>query len=998
VACGQDNPEGARFCNGCGGPLRKADGAEVRKTVTVVFCDLVGSTALGERTDPEVLRGLMGRYHASLRQVIELHGGTVEKFIGDAVMAVFGIPRVHEDDAIRAVRAALAMRDAVAALDMHVRIGINTGEVVTGTGETLVTGDAVNVAARLEQSARTDEILIGEMTQLLVGAVLTAEPVQALTVKGKSAPLRAYRVTAAAATAALRTASPFVGRRTELDRLEAALTTAVNKRVPQLATVVGAPGIGKSRLVSELLSRVDARVLVGRCLSYGDAITYWPLVEILHELGDVEAGLAGEDDADLISLRLAAAAGEAGASASPEEIAWAFRRLLERLSRDQPVVVVLDDVHWAEPALLDLVEYVVTFAQDAPALVLCTARSELFETRPEWAAPRPDTTLVKLDALSPAYAESLVDALGELPPDTRARIVDAADGNPLFVEQLVAMQAETGGELQIPPSLQALLAARIDRLEVEERLVIERASVEGRLFHRGAVMELLPEQHRRDVANRLLSLVRRELVRPDRAVLRGDDGFRFGHMLIRDAAYESMPKRVRAELHERYADWLVARLAKQAPPEIVGYHLEQAHLYGVELGLADPDVAARASSALATAADEAYVRDDARAAAKLYSRAAATADERHRPALLVRQGRALQEIASWVESRAVLEDTIRQAAAVGDDRAATLARLVLATGGFHTDPTAAVDAAFSEAEAAIAAASVVDDEVLAHAWAVIAKTHLVRGRMRDQMAAIARALEHARAAGDRRLEIDLATGPGPAIAFGPVSVDEGLGLIDEMEQRFPDVAPVQGFAMHLRAHLRARQGAFEGNSDQLRVWRTQLRELGNDLLFAATAQCVWDVEMLAGDVAAAEAALLEVDPVFAAGGDQWGRASGCVLLAECRYLQGDPDGAAQWLLRFEEAQASPDDFDVLSRAAAVRARLLADAGDFDAAEALAREATETADRTEFLDTRGDCHVHRAMVLRAAGSAGADDEIRTAIALYEQKGNLVAARRTARLLP
>ncbi|HET6701969.1 MAG TPA: adenylate/guanylate cyclase domain-containing protein, partial [Gemmatimonadaceae bacterium] len=338
--CGSANPAGARFCAACGTSVAR-DESEVRKVVTILFCDMVGSTALGERSDPEVLRDLMRRYHASLRAVLERHGGAVEKFVGDAAMAVFGIPKTHEDDPLRAVRAAVEMRDAVRPVE--VRIGVNTGPVVTGRGETLVTGDAVNVAARLEQAARGGEILIGASTELLVRGAVRTEPVEPLALKGKSEPVRAFRVQGlvSGAQAIPRSdTTTFVGRVAELAQLEHAFAAAVERRDPQLVTLVGPPGIGKSRLTRELLARSGARVLVGRCLSYGEGITYWPLAEIARQIGDARAALGTGNDADLAAARIDAALGVPGAAASPEEIAWGARRLFEALARTEPLVVV----------------------------------------------------------------------------------------------------------------------------------------------------------------------------------------------------------------------------------------------------------------------------------------------------------------------------------------------------------------------------------------------------------------------------------------------------------------------------------------------------------------------------------------------------------------------------------------------------------------------------------------------------------------------------------
>ena len=502
-SCATENPEGFRFCGNCGADLAVETPAEIRKTVSVLFCDLVGSTALGERTDPEVLRELMGSYHAALRAILERHGGTVEKFVGDAAMAVFGIPHVHEDDALRAVRAAAEMRQVVARLDLHVRIGVSTGEVAAGVGETLVTGDTVNVAARLEEAAEPGEILIGEQTERLVRDRVRAEALAPVELKGKTNAVAAFRLLEVLPDAPAFTRpsdAPFVGRAEEVEVLRLAAERAAGERLPQLCTIVGPPGIGKSRLAREFLAGVGEkpRILVGRCLPYGEGITYWPLGEIVRQVGggdprDSIAEIVGGEEGAFVADHVAGAISLGPAGGSPEEISWAVRKLFEALARDRPLIAVVDDIHWAEPTLLDLLEYVASFTADVPLLVLCTARPDLFELRPSWTNPRANATLVSLEPLPVEESETLVDELQEVDARTRARIVAAAEGNPLFVEQLLAMRAEEGdGELVIPPTIQALLSARLDRLEPAERAVLERASIEGRLFHRSAVTELLP--------------------------------------------------------------------------------------------------------------------------------------------------------------------------------------------------------------------------------------------------------------------------------------------------------------------------------------------------------------------------------------------------------------------------------------------------------------------------------------------------------------------------
>ncbi len=998
--CAQENPPGSRFCSACGATLAAEGAPGVRKTVTVVFCDLVGSTALGERSDPEVLRELMARYHAELRAILERHGGTVEKFVGDAAMAVFGIPQVHEDDALRAVRAAVEMRDAVAPLGLEVRIGVNTGEVVAGSGETLVTGDAVNVAARLEQAAGSGEVLIGEATEPLVREAVRREPVEPLALKGKSEPVPAYRVVELLAEVPAftrRVDAPFVGRERELAALEVALSAAVEGREPQLATIVGPPGIGKSRLARELLARADARVLVGRCLSYGEGITYWPLAEMVSQVGDLGAAVRG-DDAELTAFRIGAALDPAGGAVSPEEIAWGFRKLFERFARERPLIVVLDDIHWAEPALLDLVESVAAFAQDVPLLLLCMARAELFETRPSWTAPRANATLVTLEPLAGAETESLVEQLGDVPEETKARIVEAAEGNPLFVEQLVAMRAESGdGELEIPPTLQALLAARIDRLAGEERAVVARGSVEGRLFHRSAVAELLPEPERAQVGSHLLTLVRKELIRPDAATVPGDDGFRFGHILIRDAAYEAIPKRQRADLHERYADWLASRLAEQAPAEILGYHLEQAYRYRAELGIPDSSLGERAAERLAAAARAARNRQDAAATVNLAGRAVEVAPPGPlQRKLLVELGEGLHEVGELERAGERFEEALAVARADGDEHVEWLARVWLAVLRIRREPEGAAELAFAESEGAIAAGeAAADHELLARAWRTTAEAHNLRGQAVQQAEALERAREHARAAGDLALQVDCVMHSVPPILFGDVPVGEGLRHVDRMLAELGEIPAVQGFALHVAGHMHAREGRHGEALEAIEEWRRTLRELGLEAQLATSGTCAWDVCSLAGDWARGEEFLRETYEELVRMGEKSFRSTVAAQLGEAALRQGRLEEALRYTEVSEEIGSSDDH---MNEAAwrAVRAQVLAGRGEHEAAVTLAREAVELAEGTDYLEFVAEAWLKLAEVLRATGGdAGAPAS--EALARYERKGNLVGAARARALL-
>ena len=1001
--CGRENPEGARFCNACAAALGTEAPTEVRKTVTALFCDLVGSTSLGDRADPELLRELMGRYHTELRTILERHGGTVEKFVGDAAMAVFGIPQAHEDDALRAVRAAAEIRDAVGRLGLEVRIGVNTGEVVAGQGETLVTGDAINVAARLEQAANPGEVLHGEGTHALVRDAVQDAPIQPLTLKGKAEPVRAYRLLELLPDVPAFTRpidAPFVGREHGLETLERALARALDERAPQLATIVGAPGIGKSRLARELIQRSGARVLVGRCLSYGEGITYWPLSEVVSQLGDLRSALGDDGDAELAATRIAAAVGSADTVASSEEIAWGVRKLFEAVAREKPLIVVLDDIHWAEPTLLDLIEYVSTFARDAALFLLCIARPDLFDLRSSWTAPKPNATLLTLEPLAEGEAATLVEQLRDLPDETKARIVEAAEGNPLFVEQLVAMQAESGnGQLEIPPTIQALLGARIDRLEPEERAVIERASIEGRMFHRGSVAGLLPESARARVGSHLMTLVRKEFILPDRAQLPGDDGFRFGHILIRDAAYDSLPKRLRSELHERFADWLDSKLGNQAPGEILGYHLERAYRYRIELGSEDDrarELALRAGRLLAEAGRTAHARGDNAATCSLLARAIDLLSEADPdlPSLLELLGSATFEAGDLRRAVEILRRAETTAAAAGQRSVELRARMSQLAVLLIADPEQEAGSALVEAEAAIAELEQLDDPAsLVKAWLAVNYVGALRSDFALCERSAAQRLEIARQAGLRREAVWAAAWLALPLAMGPMPVDQAIRQAEQLVADFPAERPGE---FHL-----ALLYAFAGSHTEAKVAieraRQTLLELGQRTLHAQMSMNATWIALLAGEPERVERDLREAAEVLEAGGETGGLSTVAALLAEVLCQLGRDEEAEGWTRRSEGA-TKPDD--VLSQALwrTTRAKVLARRGEPEAALRLSAEAVDWARRTDSLHVLGDTLFARAEVFQLLGrSDEARPVLEEALAVYERKGIVPSIERTRALL-
>jgi class 3 adenylate cyclase/tetratricopeptide (TPR) repeat protein len=985
--CGFENPAGARFCAGCGKPLEApAPVREVRKTVTVVFCDVTGSTALGERLDPESLRHVMARYFEAMRATIEHHGGTVEKFIGDAVMAVFGVPVVHEDDALRAARAATEMRAALAALNeelerdygtrLELRTGVNTGQVVTGTEERLATGDAVNVAARLEQAAAPGEILLGPETMRLLRGAVTTETLEPLELKGKAERVPAFRlVSVDAEELPRRSDAQMVGRRRELRLLGDAWERAVSERTCMLFTLLGAAGIGKSRLVEEFLAGVDAAVVRGRCLSYGEGITYWPVTEVLLQLG-----------ADTTSGPLAGLVGQ-GAATSPEEIALAFRRRLEQAAAERPLVVVFDDTHWGEPAFLDLVEHAAAMSRGAPMLLLCLGRPDLLDRRSTWGGGLLNATTVLLEPLSAEETDALIGALGaQLDPNLSARIRTAAEGNPLFVEEMLAMVAEDGdGDVVVPPTVQALLAARLDQLDGDEREVLERGAVEGQVFHRGAVEALGAA----DVSPRLSALVRKELVRPEAAVFPGDDAYRFRHILIRDAAYDALPKATRSELHERFADWLEEFGADLVElDEILGYHLEQAYRYRAELGPVDEagrQLAERASGRLAAGARNARLRGDHRAAAGLVARAAAVLPE-HAPERIeldLERARVLFDAGELKQVDELVSAATRAAAELGDERLGALARLEELILGGHVGGEFVLDTSrFDEPTAVLER---LGDEVgLAQALAYRGRAEFYSGNCAEAIGRYRRAIELGRRHGLRRDVRDWQQWTVAAMYWGPTPAGEVRAFVEDLlaeDERLGIVTPDAGL---IKAAVLAMAGEIEAAREVVAEAAPIARELGI-VPAGMVGMAGGHVEQLAG-APEAEAELLR-GPWEAYGeiGETGFRATIGTLLAAALTGAGNEDEAEQVLAEVESFAAG-DDFDPQVRLRWVRALILARRGEVEEAERLTREALEIASPSDYLEVTADAYVAHATVLETAGNlAEAQAAWQRAYDLYERKG-------------
>ncbi|HET9497119.1 MAG TPA: adenylate/guanylate cyclase domain-containing protein [Candidatus Limnocylindria bacterium] len=1042
--CGTENPAGSRFCNGCGSTLGEpaAPAGESRKVVTVLFIDATSSTALGEQLDPESLRAVMTRYFDVMREVIEFHGGSVEKFIGDAVMAVFGVPTVHEDDALRACRAALEIHGRLVALDSEIqaergasvewRMGINTGEVVAGdatAGQRIVTGDAVNVAARLEAAAAPGQILLGADTYDLIRNEVTAEPVDPLSLKGKAEPVPAWRlvaVTGAIGRRARPLEAPLVGRRRPLRLLEDAFREAVEERVCHLFTVLGTAGVGKSRVVEEFIAPLgdQSEVAMGRCLAYGHGITYWPVVEAIRG----GAGIAETDSAQIADQRLRDVLSDEPESnrviavighllglveSQPpaEDIFWAIRRTFESMARRRPLVLVFDDVHWGEPTFLDLVDHIADWTRDAPILLIAMARPDLLEKRPGWAGGKRWVTTIQLEPLNEDESDELVVGLlgqVDLPDEVRTQIRRASEGNPLFVEELLGKLIDDGflvhsgdgwaalGDLRslaIPATIQALLAARLDGLGAEERTVIERAAVEGKVFHRGAVTELAPEPMRPQVRDRLASLMRMELVRPDHASFVGEEAFRFRHLLIRDAAYQAVAKQTRSELHERFASWLERMAADRVGEyeEIIAYHLEQAYQYRVELGPPDAharELALRAGHLLGEAAVRADGRLDFAATSDLLERAIALlprADPGRR-LLIGRLGAELLPAGGGHRAQTLLEEALEDARAASDERTIARAELGLLIVRSSTESI--------EGGRIVADAERIRDRLdelgdvegvqlaeLAGAFALFSVGHAADAGRRAQAV-------HDAHPTNPRLAKEALTMMGVASVWGPTPTDDAIARIRGNLRELPGLGASLGLSRML-----ALQGRFEEAELEVAAARERFEELGDRFQVTETESVLGVIAARRGHVAEAVAHHRAGFEGKVALGDQAFASTSAVELSRALADAGDLPEAIRIADIAIDTSAS-DDIASQGGGRAAKAKALSLLGRHEKAEALAREGAAIMGATDYLVLRAECLVDLATVLWRAGKR--DAAVATgweAVGLYEQKGAAFPAEQT-----
>ena len=934
-----------------------------RKLATVLFVDLVDSTEFLAGTDPEIVRRRVTTFFDGVADCIQLHGGTVEKFAGDAVMAAFGIPQGHEDDAERAVRAALGIMDNVHKQGLEARAGVEAGEVVVDEADsTFATGEAVNVAARLQQAAGPGEILIGESAYRLTAATVESEPVGPLELRGFRRPIAAYR------PLSLRDggrelpsiSAPFVGRESELDLLQNMLERTIRDQRPQVFTVYGEPGVGKSRLTREFLAGVEGvTILAGRALPYGEGVTYWPLAEMVK----AAAGITDDDPmetareklieccgdeaiAELLGLASGVMEAVEGERGQPE-IAWAAREFVDELADVQPLILVFEDIHWAEEPLLELIDHLAQWVRERSLLILCLARPELLDVRPGWGGGRVRSTAIELEPLGREESEELAAALlaqHQIPEKVTPRLLEKTEGNPLFVEETVRMLLEEGpdGGDRIPDTLQALIGARIDRLPAGEKILLQRGSVMGRTFFAGALDHLSPEYDEDELEDMLDDLLLRDFItRQERSTITGETAYRFKHVLIREVAYSGLSKSSRAEYHTRFAEWLREKADKELL-EIRAYHLDQACVLYAELDGKPPEELARtAAKALQAAGKRALARESNQSARKLLLRAFELEPTLERRYLAARAASQLGELLVVKEE---METVAEEAAAAGarDLQARALTHLAETASSLDGELTRA-------AELADAALAVVEDEDHeGRFFALDRRARVARwvGRLSEAEEFTQKALEAARAAGRKDQEAKA------ALQLAGIHI----GRMEEVKAE-----PLIDRALELAEHsgsIVARASAASSKAQLLRVrgdhegaigWYTKALELYREA--ASVADIAWTSRHLAivawetGDPDKAEKLLRESIRLLAPMRERGTLCESQRYLAQLLLEQNRVDEAEKFALAARET-VGPED--IVSRATTrvALAQVRAAQGRNDEAEELFRGALEIVSGAE----------------------------------------------------
>ena len=937
-----------------------------RKLATVLFVDIVDSTRLVTGTDPEVVRRRVNEFFETVSECVTQHGGIVEKFAGDAVMAAFGVPQAHEDDAQRAARAALAMREAVDDLELQARIGIEAGEVVVdGSESTFATGEAVNLASRLQSAARPGEILVGPTAYRLAAASLVVEDAGPLELKGIDGPLRAWRLMDLldGPVRALGPRAPLVGREAELELLANTFNRSLRDSRAHLFTIYGEAGVGKSRLAREFLDGVErASVLMGRALPYGEGVTYWPLGEMVK----AAAGISDDDpleeafeklreccaeEAVADVLGLAAGLMEAlEGERSPQEIAWAAREVMQGIADVQPLILLFEDIHWAEAPLLDLIEHVADWVR-APILILCLARPELLDARPGWGGGRVRSTAIELEPLSEEESAELVEQLlsqlagvaGERPESLPQEALDRAEGNPLFVEETIRMLIESGSGNgstdRVPDTLQALIAARIDHLAPDAKTLLQRGSVVGRVFWKGALEHLSPDVTEHEAL--LDDLLQREfLLREPRSSISGETAYRFKHALIREVAYTGMAKLSRAQYHARFAEWLAERTGEELI-EIRAYHLDRAVEFLTELEGAPPeDLAHETASALVKAAKRSIAREAYANARTLGVRAFEL-----RPTLAARYvaARASWRLQDFATIQVEMPKVRDQAREVGDRVAEALALTALGEAALKRDADPAQAQELVDEALAILAE---EDDPVARFDALVARANVgaYRGDMQEVVAYMERAYALAMDAGRKDLQ---------TIAAQVLAQTHLVSLeLDEAELLLTRALELAGESGSVRARFGATlsygwflmiKGELAAAETMFEEVRQTATELGVEPVIAAALSRLGEVAWYRQDYRRAEKLYREALRITSSRGDRGVLPDLLACLAEVLALLGKVEEAERLALELE-GTSRPDDVHSGVTLAMTWAAVRAAEGRDDEAEGLYRSALDNVTR------------------------------------------------------
>jgi class 3 adenylate cyclase/tetratricopeptide (TPR) repeat protein len=966
-----------------------------RKLATVLFVDLVGSTELVAARDPEVVRRRVNSFFEHVSHCIATHGGIVEKFAGDAVMAAFGIPQAHEDDPERALRAAAAILDSVHGLGLEARIGVEAGEVVADESEsTFATGEAVNVAARLQQAAKPGEILIGPFAQRLTIGIAETEEMGELELKGFGEPLIAWRLEGLRETAGRvpKVAAPFVAREYELDLLHNTLARVVRDQRAHLFTIFGEPGVGKSRLAREFAAGIEgATILVGRSLSYGEGVTYWPIAEMVK----VAAGISDDDPvqeaveklreccgddavADLLALAVGVLEG-IEAERSQQEIAWAAREWAAQLAEAQPLVLFFEDVHWAEDPLLELIEHLAERVKDAPLVIVCLARPELLDIRPGWGGGSLRATAIELTPLAPDESEELLDALladRELTAEERRTLLEKTEGNPLFVEETTRMLLEGGTPAKrIPDTLQAMIAARIDRLPRDEKRLLQRASVIGRIFWQGAVDHVMPDAE--DIEPILDDLLLRDFVtRESRSSISGEHAYRFKHVLIRDVAYSGLAKAARAELHQQVADWLSERTGEELV-EIRAYHLDHAATLYEELdGAAPPELVTRAAGALEKAGRRALAREANRSARRLLLRAVELEPTLPRRFLAAR---AAWRIADLPAQGTEMERVFAEATEAGDRRLQGLALTALAENALMRDADLPRGRELVEQALVLLDDGAPEDRY--EALATRARIGWWLGDLDDDERWNTKALEVAREIGRKDLEASAADELA-SIAIARLDLERATRLAGESLELAEESGNITviGWALVSQARIDSLRGRLDEAAAGLARAEELFSESGNAWALARVHNHHGWVERRRGDLAASERRFRDAIRILKPLEDRGTLCESQRGLAQVLVQRGKIDEAERFAL---ESRETVGPHDTVSRSTTRMALGLVRAaqGRDEEAEDLLREGVAVVEGTELHLIRRELLSALARFLRERNRIDEAEELEAEIAGY-----------------